>query len=219
MRWNPYAAAPGRRGVQVLGDLAVLVWVWVCLWAGRAVHDVVAALAGPGLLLRDGAAGVAADMRAAAEAAGGVPFLGDGLARPFESAGGAATQIADAGARQAELVLDAALALGLLAGLAPLLPVLGLWLALRVRFTRRAAATRALVAAGPDQRLFALRALATRPVHRLARVCADPVAAWRADDARVVGALAALELRAAGVAVPPPAAVGGPPHLAGRPGG
>ena len=55
------------------------------------------------------------------------------------------------------------------------------------------------MAAGRDLDLFALRALATQPVHVLARVADDPAGAWRAGDAEVVSRLADLELRAVGL--------------------
>ena len=60
---------------------------------------------------------------------------------------------------------------------------------------------------GPaDLDLFALRAMAHQPVHRLAAVSDDPVRAWRDGDAAVVRALALLELEEAGLTPPPPVA-------------
>ena len=73
------------------------------------------------------------------------------------------------------------------------------WLFLRVRFFRRqwTAITLASTAAGEE--LLALRALANRPLPKLAAVSADPVGAWRSQDPAAIRGLAALELRATGV--------------------
>ena len=48
--------------------------------------------------------------------------------------------------------------------------------------------------------MLALRALANRPLAKLVSVDADPVGAWRNQDAAAISGLAALELRSAGVA-------------------
>jgi hypothetical protein len=71
-----------------------------------------------------------------------------------------------------------------------------------VRFAREATAAQRFVDSSADLDLFALRAMANQPMHRLARVSDDPVAAWRAGDPEVVRALALLELRDAGLAAP-----------------
>lgn len=47
-----------------------------------------------------------------------------------------------------------------------------------------------------------MRALANRPLPKLASVSLDPVGAWRRDDAVTIRGLAALELRAAGIRSP-----------------
>lgn len=72
------------------------------------------------------------------------------------------------------------------------------WLFLRVRFFRRqwTAVTLASTLAGE---LLALRALANRPLPKLAAVTADPVGAWRSQDRTAIRGLAALELRATGI--------------------
>jgi hypothetical protein len=44
--------------------------------------------------------------------------------------------------------------------------------------------------------------MANQPLHRLARISDDPVAAWRAGHPDVVRALATLELEDAGLRVP-----------------
>jgi hypothetical protein len=44
--------------------------------------------------------------------------------------------------------------------------------------------------------------MARQPLHRLARISGDPVAAWRSGDPDVIRELAALELGESGLSVP-----------------
>lgn len=197
-----YAQTPGRRAVQVLGDVLLVLWVWLWVRAGFAVRDATLALAEPGRRLEAGALDVARHLEQAGITAGRVPLLGDELTDPFASAGDAATAMADAGRRQVEVVTDLAGLLGLVVAAVPILLVLLVWLPRRVRFTRRATAARRFLDSDADLDLFALRAIAHQPMHRLAGVSDDPVGAWRSRDAGVVRALAALELADAGLRMP-----------------
>ena len=202
MGFTPYAQTPGRRAVQVLGDLLFLAWVVGWVTVGLAVHRATIALAEPGRRLEAGATGVADHLQDAGQRAGDVPFAGDELALPFSSAGDAASAIADAGRRQVEAVTDLALLLGVVVAAVPVLLAVLLWLPPRIRFTRRATATRRFVESGADLRLFALRALAHQPVHRLGRVTADPLRAFEAADPDAVQRMARLELADAGLRLP-----------------
>ena len=74
-----------------------------------------------------------------------------------------------------------------------------MYLPLRWRFVREATAGQRFVDSGSDLDLFALRAMANQPLHRLARISDDPVRAWRDGDPDVVRALAVLELRDVGL--------------------
>jgi hypothetical protein len=84
----------------------------------------------------------------------------------------------------------------------PVLIVVAVYLPLRWRFVRRATAGRRFVDSSEDLDLFAMRALARQPLHRLAAVSDDPAGAWRRRDAEVVGRLADLELRESGLVLP-----------------
>lgn len=197
-----YAQTPGRRTVQLIGDLLLVLWVWLWVRVAIRLHGAVLSLAEPGRRLESGASDVAGSLRDAGERADDVPFVGDSISRPLESAGAAASRIADAGRQQAELVSDLALPLALVVAAVPVLFAVLLWLPGRVRFVRRAAAARRFIDADADLALFALRAMANQPMHRLARVSDDPVAAWRAGDPVVVRQLALLELADAGLRPP-----------------
>src|SRR6185312_626941 len=71
---------------------------------------------------------------------------------------------------------------------------------LRIRFFRRKWTALTLAATPAGEQLLALRALANRPLAKLAAINEDPVGAWRREDVAAIQGLAALELRAAGVA-------------------
>lgn len=197
-----YARTPGRATVQVVGDLLLVLWCWLAWRAGQAVGEATRALADPGRRLDAGATDAAGSFQSAAETARRVPLVGDELSAPFTSARDAAEAIAAAGRRQVEVVEDLATVLTVVVVAVPVLLAVALWVPGRVRFARRAAAARRLVDADADLALFALRAMANQPMHRLARVSADPVTAWRSGDTDVVRALAALELRDCGLALP-----------------
>src|SRR5680860_1229349 len=128
----PYAQNPGRRTLQVVGDLLLLVWIYVWIRAGLAVHGTTMALAEPGRRLDEGATDVAGSMADAGDAAQDVPLVGDDLAEPFTSAGDAAGAIAAAGRRQVEVVEDLALLLGVVIAAIPILIVVLFYVPLRV---------------------------------------------------------------------------------------
>lgn len=94
----------------------------------------------------------------------------------------------------------------LLAGVTIALPVLFavlIWLPRRIRFSRRATAAQRFIDSAADLDLFALRALANQPMHKLAKISDDPVTAWRERDSTVIAQLATLELRSNGIKPPP----------------
>ncbi|QCB93215.1 hypothetical protein [Cellulomonas shaoxiangyii] len=209
-----YAQDGPRRARQVVGDLAVLAWVAAWVWVARRLHDVVARLGAPGRTLEDAGTSLRDSLGSAGDSVAGIPVVGDDVRAPFDAAGGAAASIAAAGVQVQEGAARLALAAAVAVALGPVLVVLVAWLRARVSFARRAGAAARLVDSAADLDLFALRALATQPVTRLAHVCDDPAGAWRRGDPDVVRALAALELRSLGVR--PPAVAPGEPTFSGR---
>lgn len=192
-----YAERPGRAARQLLADVLALGWVVVWIVAGVTIHGLLLALQGPGRTLATAGETVARTFDDAARTAGGVPFVGDDLARSLGSGTNAGASLAAAGQEQIDTI--GALALGAGTGVAVLgaLPVVLVWLPSRVRFARAAADAAAAREIGPE--LLALRALTNRPVRRLLAVAPDPVAAWRSDDANALEGFAELELRALGL--------------------
>ena len=197
-----YADGPVRRARQVAGDLLLLLWVASSLALAGAVREATLGLAAPGRDIESAADGLATRLREAGSAVDGVPLVGDQARSPFDGAGRAADQIAAAGAAQADAVGQLAFWLWLTVAAVPIVLALAVYLPRRWRFVRRATAGQRYVDSSAYLELFALRAMATQPMHRLSRVSADPVAAWRAGDPDVVRALAELELTDVGLRAP-----------------
>ena len=198
MTW--YSEIPARRARQIAGDVWLVAWSALWIWAAVRLYDLVMNLAAPGLAVSSSATDLASRFDDAGAAVGQVPLIGDALQSPFDGMGGAALAIADAGQASADAV-------GLLARfLAVALAVLGIaswamvWVPIRIAFIRRATAARRFLDSTEDLDLFALRAMARQPLHLLARISDDPAGAWRRGDREVISALATLELRAEGLA-------------------
>ena len=197
-----YADGPVRRTRQMLGDVLLVFWVVLWVRLAQVVHDATLALATPGRKIETAGGGLADRLRDAGSAVGDVPLVGDKVRSPFDGAGKAADQIADAGASQVAAVEHLAHWLGLTVGALPILLVVLVYLPLRWRFVREASAGQRYVDSSADLDLFALRAMSRQPMHRIARISPDPVRAWREGDRDVVRALAVLELRDAGLTPP-----------------
>jgi hypothetical protein len=198
-----YAESPARRTRQVVGDVLVLAWVVLWVWLGVVVHDATLALAFPGRGIERSAADLSDRLRDAGDTLRGIPLVGDRVRVPLDEAGRAAHRISDAAAAQVVAVQHLALWLGVVVALVPAVLALAAYVPLRWRLAREAKAGQRLVDTAADLDLFALRAMAHQPLHRLAQVAPDPMAAWRAGDREAIRALAMLELRDAGLATPP----------------
>ena len=142
-------------------------------------------------------------MRAAAEQTGRVPGIGAELRKPFDEAVGSLQGVIAAAEGQVASVERAGLLLGWLVFLIPVILLLLIWLPARIRFFLRARAAQRFLDADADLDLFALRAMVVQPMHVIAKISDDPVAAWRRGDRDVIRALAAVELRRSGLDPPP----------------
>lgn len=197
-----YADTPARRSRQIVADVLALGWAVFWIWAATRLHAVVTSLAEPGIVLEDAGIGMNDRVLAAADAVDGLPVVGDELRTPFEVVAGAGTSIAAAGQRQQDVVADVATVLSGLVLVLALALVLLTWLPRRFAWVRRTSAARTLVQGGASSSLFALRALATRPLADLHRLGPNPAGAWQRGDQTVIEALAELELAALGLRGP-----------------
>lgn len=195
-----YAERPIRAALQLLTDLLVIAWVTLCVMVAQAAREVVLQLQAPARTLQGAGESIRGAFDDAARTASGVPLVGDDLGRALGMGTSAGDSLAAAGREQVETI--AAVALGTAIGIVVLgaLPVLLVWLPLRLRYAR--AARSAIAVRSVDTDLLALRAMTRRPVRKLLRITPDPASAWRRDDREAIRALAALELRSLGLRAP-----------------
>lgn len=197
-----YSDVGVQRTGQAVGDLLLVGWIAFCTFLGLTVFRITNALGAPGRKTSEAGDGLAEDLHRMSEPVGKVPAVGDELRAPIDGAAGAAARLAEAGRDQAHAVeqlayLLAAVTIGL-----PVLFAVLIWLPRRIRFSRQATAAQRFIDSAADLDLFALRAMANQPMHRLARISDDPVAAWREGDSAIVARLADLELRSCGLRAP-----------------
>lgn len=195
-----YAERPLRLVRQVVADLLVVAWVVLCVTIARAAHDLVAELQKPAQSLVGAGDSIRGAFDDAARTASGVPFVGEALARALGAGTGAGESLAAAGRQQVETIATAATVAAVGIVLVGAVPVVLVWLVLRVRYAL--AARSAIRARGVGSDLLALRAMTHLPVRRLLAVSAEPAASWRRDDRMVVEQLAGLELRSLGLRAP-----------------
>lgn len=198
-----YADQPARRVRQIVADLFFLVWIVFWVWQGVGTFHSTMDLTEPTERTQQAASSLADNMGEAADSLGGIPLIGESAASPFARAQESAQKLADAGERTEHSLRVLAWKLGLSLALGPPAILAGFFLPARLRFIRAATAGRAFVDSTRDIDLFALRALATQPLDRLARISDDPAGAWRQGDPAVIRALAHLELHDSGLAPPP----------------
>jgi hypothetical protein len=195
-----YAERPTRVARQLLADVLVIAWVWLVVTIAKAGRSLVDQLQGPAGALTSAGQSVRDTFTGAAKTASQIPLVGEDLAKALGLGTGAGESLAAAGQRQEQIIdtvgLWAATAIVAFAAV----PVVLLWLYVRLRYARVAGS--AVVARARDVDLLALRALTHQPTRQLLRVSGDPAGAWRRDDPGVVNDLAALELRALGLRPP-----------------
>jgi hypothetical protein len=197
----PYSTRPLRLLAQLFSDFAIFVWTGIWLLVGTAVYDAISTIAEAGRQVENGANGIAGSLASAGHDAQHIPLVGDAISKPLASASEAALGIAGAGHNLDTTAgwLAALLAVAVVA--VPILIVVMPWLFLRLRFFRRKWTVTGLAATPAGEQLLALRALTNRPPRRLTAISADPVGDWRREDPVAIHALAALELRAAGITI------------------
>lgn len=200
-RFLPYSTRPVRLLAQLFSDFAVVVWTAIWLLVGVAVYDAISTIAEAGRQVESGAHGVAGNLASAGHGAQHIPLVGDAVSKPLTGASQAVLDIAGAvhdldttASWLAVLLAMAVVALPILIAVLP-------WLFLRLRFFRRKRTVTALAATPAGEQLLALRALTNRPPRKLTAVSADPVGGWRREDPVTIRALAALELRSAGITI------------------
>ncbi|MCW2664796.1 MAG: hypothetical protein JWP83_5948 [Mycobacterium sp.] len=197
----PYATTPGRLAVQLFSDFAIFLWTALWLVVGTAVYDAISTIAEAGGQVENGANGIAGNLASAGQGAQHIPVVGDAVSKPLTSASASALDIAGAGHSLETTAGWLAVLMALAVVAVPLLVVVIPWLFLRLQFFRRKWTVTGLAATPAGEQLLAMRALTNRAPRKLAAISADPVGGWRREDPVTIRALAALELRSAGIAL------------------
>ena len=146
-RMRIYAERPGRALLQLLADVAVVVWVVFVVQFAHAARDVVLQLQGPAGKLTGAGDAIRSTFDNAAATASGVPFVGDDLARALGTGSTAGDSLSSSGREIAATAATAGVAVAAAILLLGVLPVVAVWLTLRVRWVRAAASARAARAA------------------------------------------------------------------------
>ena len=194
-----YSQYPAARTRQIIADALGVLTTIVVITIGLAVTAAIRTLGQFGRDLESAGEGFQEGLREAAENLGDVPLIGDGIRVPLDAAASAGGAVAEAGRGQQQFVELVAVGAGWAVVLFPLLVLALVWVWPRTRFVRRSATMRRLLESGMTGDTLAVRAMARAPLAELARVHPDPGAAWRAQDAEAISALAALELRRSGI--------------------
>ena len=119
-----YAHSPARRARQVATDLLVLVWVYVAVRAGQAVHEATLRLAAPGRALEQAGRDVGSNLHSAAAQLGELPLVGSDVRGPLDRAAASTQTLVRAGQEQQTSVGQLAVLLGLLVAAIPIVLVL-----------------------------------------------------------------------------------------------
>ena len=191
-----YAQTPRMRNAQILRDLLTLAWVGVWVWVGTRVHDLVAALAGPGRAVESSGQDLSRSAEEAGSAISDLPVVGDALEGPFGALSGVGRALQGAGAAQQEAIAELALWLGISLAFIPIAFVVLRYVPGRLSWIREATAAHYIRLDADDLELFALRAAVTRPFHELRQVSKDPAGDLAAGHYQ---ALARLELTSLGL--------------------
>jgi hypothetical protein len=184
------------RNAQILRDLLTLAWVGLWAWVGTRVHDLVAALAGPGRAVEAAGLELSRSADEAGSSISNVPVVGDALEGPFGALSGVGSTLQGAGTAQQAAIAELALWLGTSLALIPIAYVVLRYVPGRLSWIREASAAHHIRLEAGDLELFALRAAVTRPFHELRRVSKDPAGDLAAGNYQ---ALARLELTALGL--------------------
>lgn len=188
-----------RRSTRVVLDAVVLLWVaaWIVvgLWVAREVNgltDLSRTVIAAGLALEEAGQ--------ALQGLDGVPFVGEDVGDVGERTERAGASARVSGRSSRESVESLSLLLGVSIAVAPTLPLLTLYLAMRLAWRRQVGAVRRALVRAPDDAavdaFLAWRAVLNLPYDQLREVSSDP---WRDLEAGRYRKLGDAELRRLGI--------------------
>jgi hypothetical protein len=192
-----------RRSTRVLLDLALLLWVavWIVvgLWVGREVKgltDLSRTVIAAGLALEEAGG--------ALQTLDDLPFVGEDVSGVGERTERAGESARLSGRSSRESIESLSVLLGVSIAVAPTLPLLLLYVPMRLAWRRQVQAVRRALRAAQDDpavdEFLAWRAVLNLPYDRLREVSSDP---WRDLEAGRHRKLGDAELRRLGIDRPP----------------
>ena len=197
-----YARSGRQLLLQILGDLGLVIWVFLWLFVAWITHDAVLQFTVP-VENAGGTLGVlSVGLNAAAIAVGTTPIAGDALRVPFEQLAGGMGDAHEQADLMAVLIDQAAVVLTVVVFAVPVVAYLVKWLPARVTFIWRSREYGKFLLCGAGAEFFALRAIATAPLADLAKITRDPMGAWKSGDPVLIDRLAQVELNRAGHRLP-----------------
>ena len=135
-----YSDIPARRARQLAGDIWLVLWSVLWVWAALRLYDLVMNLAAPGVAIAEGVGELATNLDAARDSVVGVPLVGEALAAPFSGMGAAAASIAAAGQAEADAVALLARFLSISLAVLAIASFAVIWVPIRISFVRKATA-------------------------------------------------------------------------------
>jgi hypothetical protein len=191
-----------RRSTRILLDLVVLFWVaaWIVvgLWVAREVEgltDLSSTVIAAGVALEEAGG--------ALQTLEDVPFVGEDVSGVGERTERAGESARLSGRSSRESIESLSVLLGVSIAVAPTLPLLLLYLPMRLSWRRQVQALRRALREAPDDgavdEFLAWRAVLNLPYDRLREVSADP---WRDLEAGRYRQLGDAELQRLGIARP-----------------
>ncbi|HZZ46977.1 MAG TPA: hypothetical protein VFE65_08850 [Pseudonocardia sp.] len=196
---KPYAEIAARRTRQVVADLVALCWLIVFIVLAKLTVDQIELLRAPTDTLSRTGSSVAQMFGEAASLADQIPFIGGGLASALQQGQAAGNSLVQVAAQQSQAVSGLSGGGALLVILVGVLPLLVLWLPVRLRYAHAAAEAATCREDAGGRELLALHALQKVPAAQLREITDNPAASWRQGDAGVVTQLAQLRLSQLGL--------------------
>ena len=174
-----YPDVPAKRRSTILRDVALLALVLLFAWIGLKVHNAVDGMAVLGSGVKDAGTSVQNGFGSAADAVGGVPFVGGKIADALHSAGQqSGGNVSALGQQGEDKVHHLALVLGLLVFALPTILALVIMVPARVRQIRQLGAANAALVDTHDperRRLLAMRAAFGLSYLTLLKYTRDPL--------------------------------------------
>ncbi len=194
-----YSDFPLKRTFQIVIDVLAVAAVAFGIWLGTFVTSSIAVLADLGRQLESAGAGFKGAMTDAGDVLGTVPFVGNAIRGPFDSASGTGKVLEHAGQTTQSVIMTAATIAGIVVAVVIVVAICWYWLRHRILFALKATEATKVARMNDGIDVLALRALVNCQQSGLTKIGPHPFEAWRSHDRAAIVRLAELELSRVGV--------------------